>query len=273
VEPLLYPLLFPYGEEGWGKNLKRQRNITLLEYLKARLLQPEEDFYIKSIKGKNVHVNRFQAMSRLSQYYMIEGFSRSLDKQLSFQQQNQNYMLGRNNEDSDVSEQDAHGNTVRKKKTFLSDSVHGSSRHRKKKAANALAICSECGPPHCFTTMTVNPYCREIQEMLLPGQSAYQRPDIVARVFAEKKRALIHNIKNGRYFGELKCKYIMYVIEYQFRGLPHVHIVYRLDGGPDHEKKEECIEFIEKYIKSSMPHARKARIFVIIIIIIIIIIY
>ena len=253
VEPLLYPLLFPYGEEGWGKDLKRQHNITLLEYLKARLLQPEENFYINSIRGDKIHVNRFQAMSRLSQYYMIEGFSRSIDKQLSYQQQNQNYMLGRHDEDSDVSEEDANGNTVRKKKKFLSDSVHGSARHRKKKAANALAICSECGPPHCFTTMTVNPYCQEIQEMLLPGQTAYQRPDIVARVFAEKKRALIHNIKNGRYFGGLKCKYIMYVIEYQFRGLPHVHIVYRLDGGPDHKNKEECIKFIETYIQSSMP--------------------
>ena len=39
VEPLLYPLLFPYGELGWGSNLMRQNSkVPLLEYLKSRIL-------------------------------------------------------------------------------------------------------------------------------------------------------------------------------------------------------------------------------------------
>ena len=45
----------------------------------------------------------------------------------------------------------------------------------------------------------------------------------------------------------------MRVIEYQFRGLPHVHIVFRLDNGPCHSDKEACIAWIEKYICTSSP--------------------
>ena len=118
AEPLLYPLFFPFGEEGWGRNLKRSK-ISLLEYLKARFLQPEKGFYVKSIQNKRLHVNRFQAMSRLSQYYMVEGFSRSLDQQLEFQRKRQNFILGRADDHSDDSGHDEDGIKKRKKYFYL----------------------------------------------------------------------------------------------------------------------------------------------------------
>jgi hypothetical protein len=46
----------------------------------------------------------------------------------------------------------------------------------------------------------------------------------------------------------------MRVIEYQFRGLPHAHIVFRLKNGPIHSDQSACIRWIEKYICSTMPH-------------------
>jgi hypothetical protein len=93
VESLLYPLLFPFGERGWGSNLKnRQINkIQLMKYLCCRLLQPEKNTIV--VNGSNI--NRFQLMSRLSQYWMIQNFSRALDFHLDFQRQNQQLMLGK----------------------------------------------------------------------------------------------------------------------------------------------------------------------------------
>ena len=88
--------------------------------------------------------------------------------------------------------------------------------------------------------------------MLLPGQSAYERMDVVCRVFHARKNAIIHNIKHGHYF-DGKCAYILHVIEYQHRGLPHAHIVYRLENGPDHNDKIACINFIDKYISAKRP--------------------
>lgn len=55
-----------------------------------------------------------------------------------------------------------------------------------------------------------------------------------------------------KYF-DLKTAYIIDVIEYQHRRLPHANIVYRLENRPLHSNKEECILFIEKYLVSTFP--------------------
>jgi hypothetical protein len=65
--------------------------------------------------------------------------------------------------------------------SFLSQSFHGSRRHLRTLSTNALTIVSEYNKPTLFVTLTCNPLWPEIQEMLLPGQSAFNRPDIVSR--------------------------------------------------------------------------------------------
>ena len=99
----------------------------------------------------------------------------------------------------------------------------------------------------------MNPHCKEITDQLFEGQTAFQRTAIVNRVFHAKKTALIHNLKNGKYFGGRKAAWIVHVIEFQHRGLPHVHIVYRLEDGPDHSDEEACIAFIDEFISAKMP--------------------
>jgi hypothetical protein len=79
------------------------------------------------------------------------------------------------------------------------------------------------------------------------------RPDIVVQVFHARLEALLHNLRNGKYFGGGEIVYIMRVIEYQFRGLPHCHIVFRLQNGPCHSDKQACIRWIEKYIGTTTP--------------------
>ena len=92
----------------------------------------------------------------------------------------------------------------------------------------------------------------EILEMLLEDQEAYDWPSIVCRIFHQKILALINNFKNGKYFGS-KCVYIVHVIEFQHRGLPHAHIVIRLQNGPNHDDIAECKAFIDKYINTTLP--------------------
>jgi hypothetical protein len=86
-------------------------------------------------------------------------------------------------------------------------------------------------------------------------------------------QAFIKNLKNGLYHkgtlvngkfvrgdysGEKPIVFILYVIEYQHRGLPHAHIVYRVSGRPhplQHQesdiqrqiRQEELIRFIDGY--------------------------
>ena len=54
-----------------------------------------------------------------------------------------------------------------------------------------------------FNTMTTNPKWKEIEAELLPGQAAEDRPDLVARVFKQKKDQLIKDIRFGKIFGNI----------------------------------------------------------------------
>ena len=58
-------------------------------------------------------------------------------------------------------------------KTFLSQSFHGSRRHLRMLATNALTIVSEMGRPTIFLTLTCNIHWADIEDQLLDGQTAY----------------------------------------------------------------------------------------------------
>ncbi|PCH38645.1 hypothetical protein WOLCODRAFT_66802, partial [Wolfiporia cocos MD-104 SS10] len=118
---------------------------------------------------------------------------------------------------------------------ILPSSHLGSARHMYQLLQDSLAICRYCRKPDIFLTMTANPKWPEIQDALLeldadednPGQprrkqTTVDRPDIVAHVFHLKLQALIKLIKDG-FFGELAGD--VYTIEFQKRGLPHVHLL------------------------------------------------
>ena len=71
--------------------------------------------------------------------------------------------------------------------------------------------------------MTCNPHWPEIQCRLKEGQTAQDRPDLVARVFKQKKDQLMQDLKTGGVIGKVVAH--MHVVEFQKRGLPHAHIL------------------------------------------------
>ncbi|THU79402.1 hypothetical protein K435DRAFT_557137, partial [Dendrothele bispora CBS 962.96] len=77
--------------------------------------------------------------------------------------------------------------------------------------------------------MTVNPEWPEVTRELLPGQTSYDRPDLVTRVFRIKFRLLTKEIYQHGIFG---CA-VAYVfqIEFQKRNLPHAHMLIVLEEG------------------------------------------
>jgi Helitron helicase-like domain at N-terminus len=85
----------------------------------------------------------------------------------------------------------------------------GSSRHMYQLFQDSMAITRHCGKPDIFLTMTANPSWPEIKDNVFSydddndhpdrpkHQTASDRPDIVARVFAQKIKAMLKNIKDG----------------------------------------------------------------------------
>ena len=124
-----------------------------MEYIRSRLLCPEEGLFAFSRDGgQYLHVNRFQLMSRLTQYWLLDHLSAHVEYQLSYQQNNREYIAGYNNHYETAIDESQHTQNDTYK-TFAS--LVGSPRHRKQLACNALAIVSELKRTHCFTTMTI----------------------------------------------------------------------------------------------------------------------
>ncbi|XP_021773625.1 uncharacterized protein LOC110737596 [Chenopodium quinoa] len=75
--------------------------------------------------------------------------------------------------------------------------------------------------------MTCNPSWHEIMDELLPHEEVQNKPDLIARVFHAKLTKLKKDIVQKKLFGKVAA--YVYVIEFQKRGLPHVHFLIILD--------------------------------------------
>ena len=93
---------------------------------------------------------------------------------------------------------------------------------------DSMAITRYYQHPDIFLTMTANPNWPEIIEALLPNQKSIDRPDLVARVFELKRRALMKKIKMKKIFGDNVAH--VFTVEFQKRGLPHMHALFFLRG-------------------------------------------
>ncbi len=63
------------------------------------------------------------------------------------------------------------------------------------------------------------------------------------------------NIWNGKYFDGHGPTYTFHVIEYQYRSLPHAHLVARLDdtNDTDDPNHEDLINFVNRHFAAEMP--------------------
>ena len=267
MEPLCYPLFFPYGEFGWSSELRKE--IKFSSYMMHRLFLPERDqqgnlilMSTHASPPRQLPFSRFQIMFRLGQIYLVDMISRIIDYRLEFHKYNQQTLFGIDAENSvDVTTGDVNDNNQRDdmlttgKHTFLSQSFHGSRRHLLSLASNALCLVTEFGRPTLFITLTCNPHWPEIKSMLFEGETAYDRPDITCKVFHTKLDYFLHNLRNGKYFEEKhKVIYEIRVIEYQQRGLPHCHLVVMLSNIPDWKtEKDELCNWIDENINANYP--------------------
>ena len=106
---------------------------------------------------------------------------------------------------------------------ILPSSFVGGARAMPMNYHDALAIVREYGKPDFFVTFTANPAWPEIRNNLAPGEHAVNRPDLVARVFQLKLKALLKDLIQESVLGQVMA--YCWTIEFQKRGLPHAHIL------------------------------------------------
>ena len=112
---------------------------------------------------------------------------------------------------------------------------------------DAMARDSRFAKPNLFLTIICNPKWPEIQSSLLPGQTASDRPDIVARVFILKVTAIMDLILKRHVLGKVKSYVGM--IEFQKRGLPHFHLLLIMTDSD----KPDTVEDIDRLVSAQIP--------------------
>jgi Helitron helicase-like domain at N-terminus len=112
---------------------------------------------------------------------------------------------------------------------ILPPSYIGGPRDMYQRYLDGMAIACHFKKIDIFLTMTANPNWPEIKRELLPDQIVNDHPDLISRVFQLKKKILMHAVLQGGIFGP--CVAHVYSIEFQKRGLPHMHLLLFLKDG------------------------------------------
>lgn len=129
---------------------------------------------------------------------------------------------------------------------YLPASFMGSCRWASEQIADSLAIAVQFGPPTFFCTMTCNGLWLGIQSQLRRGQDYSDVPVVVARVFRRMLSAL-EKALNEIFPNAGRALYTIHSIEFQKRGLPHIHILLKYPS--------ECIQpfDIDSVISAEIP--------------------
>ncbi|XP_017221478.2 uncharacterized protein LOC108198225 [Daucus carota subsp. sativus] len=249
---LQYPLLFPRGEDGYSDDIpyektknnagKKRTRVTMKEYYSYRL-------QVRYNEGNTPRLG-----GRLFQQYIVDSFSAIEQARLWWYRTHQTTLRNDLYTNIKKSLSMGEGSTTNVGKGFiLPASFLGSRRYMQQCFQDALAVCRHIGHPDIFLTMTTNPLWDEIIHMMknMPGCLPVDSPDVTARVFKLKLDQIVDDIKDKGYFG--KCAAIMYVVEFQKRGLPHVHMLIWLDTN----SKKKLNANVDSFVSAEIPDPDK----------------
>ena len=223
-DALQYPLLLHNGQDGYDMT-KKEKKLT-----KTTSCQ----FYSYQIMVRQEEYNPLLRLGYLFSQYVVDQYAKVEQERLNFQRRNQETLRASSYKglydsvEANVPMQDI-GTPV-----ILSPSFVGGPRYYHNKTQDALSYVRVYGKPDLFITMTANPKWEEIKRELFTqetdgpqlSQESVDREDITTRVFNQKKKTLVEAIDKG-IFG--KCVARMHSIEWQKRGLPHVHLLVWLE--------------------------------------------
>jgi len=139
------------------------------------------------------------------------------------------------------------------KKVILPSSYVGSDRYMQQLFQDGMAVVRSHGKPHLFVTVTCNPKWDEItREVELTGGTVEDRPDIVARVFRLKLKAIEADLYKNGVFGRSVAH--LRVVEFQKRGLPHAHILLILEKPDAPQSPDDWGQFVQAELPDEKLH-------------------
>ncbi|GAU49129.1 hypothetical protein TSUD_376720 [Trifolium subterraneum] len=239
-----YPLIFPYGEDGFrrgtlhkerpGVIITKRNRLTIMDWLSFRI-------QMRRFEAKTLVCSR-----RLFQQFLVDGFTMMEAERLSFVRNNQSTLRVCKYQKLNVST-DNHPKSG--KRVVLPSTFVGSKRYMDQLYFDGMAISAAVGFPDLFITFTCNPNWPEIKRLLAKQNlKAHDRPDIISRVFKIKFNELLKYLTKKHVLGQVIA--YLYTIEFQKRGLPHAHILLFLHPSSKYPAPDD----INKIISAEVPN-------------------
>lgn len=248
LEGMCYPLLNPHGELGWEpfwkskpydgvQNNPKRDNVSKLQYVSA-ILSVRRRFNSRLHAGK------------LTQQYIIDMYTQIEANNLNYIKTHQSRLRAESYSGlcDYINKKNSNLAAIPGVPIILPSSFDGSPRNMRERCADTMTMFAHIGPPDLFITMTANKEWPEIKESLETYEKVEDRPDVVARVFQQKVDELIKVVCKDQILG--KCLGYAYSIEFQKRGLPHIHLLVTLDD----EFKFTSPERIDEVISAEIPN-------------------
>ncbi|XP_071739529.1 uncharacterized protein [Rutidosis leptorrhynchoides] len=244
---LQYPLIFAYGEDGYrtdifhrdvdGSTSRKKKRVTMREFFAYKIQERREPSLLHNAK-------------KLYQQFLVDAYTMVESERISYIRNNQHIMrcdsLSSLTNHANLGNSDTSmlGNPYYK----LPSSFTGSARYMVENYRDAMALCRTFGYPDLFLTFTCNPKWPEItRELKGTNMKAEDNPVLLARIFKIKLDRLMHDLKHNKLFGKVVAD--VYTVEFQKRGLPHVHICLFL-----HQKdKMPNPEDVDSFICAEIP--------------------
>ena len=204
VDPMSYVLLFLRGApQGWSPDLQhyseectstaKRTRLTTMQFYAHRLMRREDASILPHAAG------------RLFQQYCVDAYCKAEGQRLHWCRNNQDTLRTEEYQvlqdwvasqattraDSQAAAASADRSAPKVgRPVILPSSFVGGARAMQMNYQDALAIVREYGKPYFFVTFTANPAWPELRNNLAPGEHVVNRPDLVARVFQLKLKAL-----------------------------------------------------------------------------------
>ncbi|VDK43225.1 unnamed protein product, partial [Cylicostephanus goldi] len=241
-DPLTYPLLFPRGGLCWHVDLTKNPSG------RSRTRITQREFY-SNLLALRSSFNPLHHAGKLLQQFVVDAYVKIEQNRLNYMRTHQKELridsyrglmdhLASDNVDGPPGQ-----------RVILPSSFPGSPRAMHQSYQDAMSIVAKYGKPDYFLTFTCNPQWREIKENLFPGQSASDRPDLVARVFHRKLKILHNYLFEKKVLGSVAA--YVGIVEWQKRGLPHCHMLLIMTT----DAKPRSPEDVDAAVQAQIPNA------------------
>ncbi|CAH1452958.1 unnamed protein product [Lactuca virosa] len=245
--PLQYPLLFPYGDDGYSVDILHRGVSFTTNTKRAKCTMTE--YFAYRIQDRDHSFSLILNSKRLFQQFLVDAYTMMETERLYYIRRQQHVL--RCDSYENLRNQKAQGTTDISnvgQRVILPSSFTGGARYMLQNYLDAMSLCKWFGYPDFFITFTCNPKWPEIKRFLKDTSlQPEDRHDILCRLFKIKLDAFIKDLRENQIFGKVQA--YVYIIEFQKRGLPHSHICLFMHS----DNKLPTVELINLIISAEIP--------------------